>query len=176
MHVLLICNELRSEFKLRSHNTSYWHISLTMSSRVNDLIAYLSPKYVVSLCNFTENNIYYSFKLCFTMWKFDVYEHILNVLFIWKKMLKYFPGVYFFYLSFKSPEFTPVFSSVHVTRSLVLCVCFVDCCLSFCPFLLAIVLFVLRFTHSDYPFGMWHRYFITVSQVMVAIVKVMTST
>ena len=72
------------------------------------------------------------------------------------------------------PEFTPVFISVHVTRSLVLCVCFVDCCLSFCPFLLvivlfvlrftfwlplwyflAIVLFVLRFTHSDYPFGIF---------------------
>lgn len=32
-------------------------ISLTMSSRVNDQIAYLKPKYVVSLCNFTENNI-----------------------------------------------------------------------------------------------------------------------
>ena len=28
----------------------------------------------------------------------------------------------------------PVFSGVHVTRSLVLCVCFVDRCLSFCPF------------------------------------------
>jgi hypothetical protein len=28
----------------------------------------------------------------------------------------------------------PVFSGVHVTRSLVLCVCFVDHCLSFCPF------------------------------------------
>jgi hypothetical protein len=27
-----------------------------------------------------------------------------------------------------------VFSGVRVTRSLVLCVCFVDCCLSFCPF------------------------------------------
>jgi hypothetical protein len=54
------------------------------------------------------------------------------------------------------PEFTPVFSSVHVTRLLVLCVCFVDCCLFFCPFLLAIVLFVLRFTHSDYPFGIFN--------------------
>ena len=32
-------------------------ISLTMSSRVNNLIAYLLPKYLVSLCNFTENNI-----------------------------------------------------------------------------------------------------------------------
>jgi hypothetical protein len=30
----------------------------------------------------------------------------------------------------------PVFSGVHVTRSLVLCVCFVDRCLSFCPFFL----------------------------------------
>ena len=28
----------------------------------------------------------------------------------------------------------PVFSGVHVTRSLVLCVCIVDRCLSFCPF------------------------------------------
>ena len=32
------------------------------------------------------------------------------------------------------PEFTPVFSGVRVTRSLVLYVCFVDRCLSFCPF------------------------------------------
>jgi len=29
---------------------------------------------------------------------------------------------------------SPVFSRVRVTRSLVLCVCFVDYCLSFCPF------------------------------------------
>jgi hypothetical protein len=28
----------------------------------------------------------------------------------------------------------PVFSGVHVTQSLVLYVCFVDCCLSFCIF------------------------------------------
>ena len=33
-----------------------------------------------------------------------------------------------------APEFIPVFSGVCVTRSLVLCVCFVDHCLSFCPF------------------------------------------
>ena len=31
-------------------------------------------------------------------------------------------------------EFIPGFSGVRVTRSLVLCVCFVDCCLSFCTF------------------------------------------
>jgi hypothetical protein len=33
-----------------------------------------------------------------------------------------------------APEFTPVFSGVRVTRSLVLCVCFVDRCLSFVLF------------------------------------------
>ena len=31
----------------------------------------------------------------------------------------------------RAPEFTPDFSGVRVTRSLVLCVCFVDRCLSF---------------------------------------------
>ena len=47
----------------------------------------------------------------------------------------------------------PVFSGVRVTRSLVLYVCFVDHCLSFCTFLLAIVLSVLlQYTDSDYPF------------------------
>jgi hypothetical protein len=34
----------------------------------------------------------------------------------------------------EAPEFTPVFSGVRVTRSLVLYVCFVDRCLSFCTF------------------------------------------
>ena len=33
-----------------------------------------------------------------------------------------------------APEFTPVFSGVRVTRSLVLYVCFVDHCLSLCTF------------------------------------------
>ena len=52
----------------------------------------------------------------------------------------------------------PVFSGVRVTRSLVLCVCFLDRCLSFClfPFLLTIMLSVLlRFTNSGYPFGIF---------------------
>jgi hypothetical protein len=35
-----------------------------------------------------------------------------------------------------APEFTPVFGGVRVTRSLVLCVCFVDRCLSFCTLFL----------------------------------------
>ena len=51
-----------------------------------------------------------------------------------------------------APEFIPVFSGVRVTRSLVLYVYFVGHCLSFCTFLLAIALSVLRYTDSDYPF------------------------
>jgi hypothetical protein len=35
----------------------------------------------------------------------------------------------------------PVFSGVRITRSLVLYVCFVDCCLSFCPFSLCCLFF-----------------------------------
>jgi hypothetical protein len=55
-----------------------------------------------------------------------------------------------------APEFIPVFSGVRVTRSLVLYVCFVGHCLSFCTFLLAIALSVLlRYTDSDYPFGIF---------------------
>jgi hypothetical protein len=50
------------------------------------------------------------------------------------------------------PSSVPVFSGVCVTRSFVLCVCFVDHCLSFC----AIVLSVLRFTDSYYPFRLWY--------------------
>jgi hypothetical protein len=113
--------------------------------------------------------------------------------------------VYYLQSPSGAPESPPVFSGVHVTRSLVLYVCFVDRCLSFCtfslpstsvgrgnlnyifgittilwpvlsgirviraliwcimvcrslfipfvPFLVAIVLYVLRFTDSGYPFG-----------------------
>jgi hypothetical protein len=43
-----------------------------------------------------------------------------------------------------------------VTQSLVLYVCFVDRCFPFALFLLAIVLSVLlRYTDSDYPFGIF---------------------
>ena len=52
--------------------------------------------------------------------------------------------------------FTSGFSGVRVTRSLVLYICFVDRCLCFVLFLLAIVLSVLsRYTDSDYPFGIF---------------------
>ena len=49
----------------------------------------------------------------------------------------------------------PVFGGVHVTQSLVLCTCFVDCCLSFCPFVVIVLSVFLRFTDSDYPFGIF---------------------
>ena len=57
---------------------------------------------------------------------------------------------------------SPVFSVVRVTRSLVLCVCFVDHYLSFVLFLLIIVFSVLlRHTDSDYPFGIFKLFLFT---------------
>jgi hypothetical protein len=57
-------------------------------------------------------------------------------------------------------EFTPVFSGVRVTRFIASCVCFVDGC--FC-FLLCFLYFmssvVLRYTDSDYPFGIFKLFF-----------------
>ena len=51
-----------------------------------------------------------------------------------------------------------VFNGVRVTRSLVLCVCFVN--RPFVLFLLAIVLFVLlRYADSNYPFGIFKLFF-----------------
>jgi hypothetical protein len=60
----------------------------------------------------------------------------------------------------------PIFSGVRVTRSLVLYVCFVDRCLSFCTFSFGhcvvcssliygfwLPLWYLRYMDSDYPFG-----------------------
>jgi hypothetical protein len=49
----------------------------------------------------------------------------------------------------------PVFSGVRVTRSLVLCVCFVDRCLS---------IVLLLFTDSAYPFGIF-KLFLTYSTI-----------
>jgi hypothetical protein len=52
------------------------------------------------------------------------------------------------------PSSVPIFSRVCVTRSLVLCVCFVDHCLSFCPFLpLCCPSFDLRILISPFGFG-----------------------
>jgi hypothetical protein len=49
-----------------------------------------------------------------------------------------------------------VIRRVGVTRSLVLCVCFVDRCLSFCTFCFGYWFSILfRFTDSYYPFGIF---------------------
>ena len=54
-------------------------------------------------------------------------------------------------------EFTPVFSRVHVTRSLVLCVMLCRSLFVLC--LLAIMLSVLlRFTDTGYPFGIFNLF------------------
>ena len=50
----------------------------------------------------------------------------------------------------------PVFGGVHVTRSLVLCTCFVYRYLSFCPFVAIMLSVFHRFTDSDYPFGIFN--------------------
>jgi len=54
----------------------------------------------------------------------------------------------------------PVFSGVRVTRSLVLCECFVDRCLSFCTFSFG-QCFLLRYTDSDCPFGIVKLFLLT---------------
>ena len=70
----------------------------------------------------------------------------------------------------------PVFSGVRDTRSLVLYVCFVDRCLSFVLFLLAIVLSVLlRYTDSDFPFGIFKLFFTNITDVEQGIIDVTTS-
>jgi hypothetical protein len=58
-----------------------------------------------------------------------------------------------------------VISGVHITRYLVLCVCFADHCLARFLFLFAIVLSVLRFTASDYPFGIFKLFFVLVVNI-----------
>jgi hypothetical protein len=62
-----------------------------------------------------------------------------------------------------APQFTPVVSAVRVTRYLVLYVCFVDHCFSFCTF--SFVLSVLL-RYTDYSFGIL-RFFLSKSYPIV---------
>ena len=52
-----------------------------------------------------------------------------------------------------APEFIPVFSGIRVTRSLVLCVCYVDRCLSFwslyCLFFFDLQILITTFVYSN---------------------------
>ena len=56
------------------------------------------------------------------------------------------------------PSSPLVFSGVRVTRSLVLYVCFVDCCLSFCTFSFGHY-FLLLYIVSNCPFGIFKLFF-----------------
>ena len=56
-------------------------------------------------------------------------------------------------------EFTSVFRGFRVTRSLVLRVMFVDRCLSLCPSSFCHCVVCLRFTDSDFPFGILKLFF-----------------
>ena len=58
-------------------------------------------------------------------------------------------------------EFTSGFQWVCVTRSLVLCVCFLDRCLSFCTFSFGNCV-LLRHADSDYPFYIFKLFFLHV--------------
>ena len=49
----------------------------------------------------------------------------------------------------------PILNGVRGTRFLVLCVCFVDRCLSLSIFVIIVLSVLLRFTASDYPVGIF---------------------
>ena len=94
--------------------------------------------------------------------KLIIISYLIHFNIRWKRGGKYNPKTFYCYMTHvvktvpKHLSSPPVFSGVRVTRSLVLYVCFVDRCLSFVLFLLTIVLFVLlRYTDSDYPFGIF---------------------
>ena len=65
--------------------------------------------------------------------------------------------------AFGAPGFTPGFSRVRVTRSLVLCARF--CRSLVVLFFLANVFSVLRFTDSDYPFGIFKLFVMQISHI-----------
>ena len=55
---------------------------------------------------------------------------------------------------------SPILSGIRVTRSLVLCVCFLNNCVSFCPFSLGHrVVCPFSIYDSDYPFGIFKLFF-----------------
>ena len=69
-----------------------------------------------------------------------------------------------------------VFSGVRVTRSLLLSVCFVDRCLSFCTFSFGnCVVCLLRFTDFDYPFGIFKLFLFYLIYVEITLSKLTVS-
>jgi hypothetical protein len=64
----------------------------------------------------------------------------------------------------------PVFGGVRVTRSLVLCVCFVNRCLSFCTLYFWLLSVFLQFTDSDYSFRIF-KLFLTIYMCAIRLVS-----
>ena len=93
----------------------------------------------------TENQISYPlWNICFTndlgyynstcVNTFRSFPHLWLITGFVTRLKRLVPLVEQELLNVQSTWVHPSFSGVHVTRSLVLCVCFVDRCLSFCPF------------------------------------------
>jgi hypothetical protein len=62
----------------------------------------------------------------------------------------------------------PGFSGIRVTRSLVVCACFVDRCLSLCPFSFGHCVFCpFRYTDSDYQFGIFKLFLHTYAFLLI---------
>jgi hypothetical protein len=123
----------------------------------------LTPECWVIMINWEQGNInFIVFDLIWSVIKSTIYPTgTWTIISSWwaHKVLHHCGDSFTPLLTYRAPEFTPGFSGVRVTRSLVLYVCFVDRCLSFCTFLLVIVLSVLRYTDSDCPFGIFKFFF-----------------
>ena len=70
-----------------------------------------------------------------------------------------------------APEFTPVFSGVCVTRSLALCVCFVDRCLSFffwplCCLFFDIRILITPLVSSNSSYYMYEKLFLFINHYL----------
>ena len=84
---------------------------------------------VNTLTNLT-NNINHSWELALMIW-ISCFQRFFNLVNF--QSFGYEPEEGTAYPS-RSPEFTPGFSGIRVTRSLAVCVSYEDRCLSFCPF------------------------------------------
>ena len=59
---------------------------------------------------------------------------------------------------------SPVLSGFRVTRSVVLCACFVERCLPFCTFYFVVLSVLLWYRNSDYPFDIFKLFFLKQQQ------------
>ena len=144
----------------------------------------MHSKILMILCLYEHDKARIASYLCkITIYTYYVlYMHSLNLSFILKCWLskdqnKYGPylfNLHVFCICIRRFGYSeqlsslPVFSGVRVTRSLVLCVCFVDSCLSFCTFSFGhCVVYSFRYTDSDCPFGIFKLFFQCTSYVRI---------